>query len=749
MSLIRINDIVIHPKLSVLTINQQEVAIEPKLLELLLLFCHHVDQIISREQILDTIWPNSLVTDNAVNKLVASLRKLLNDDSKAPQFIQTVPKRGYRFIASVSFEQTIPAEQQTQLKTELGDTNKPSDKIETVETNNHWPIVFIVLVAIISFIWALGGFSAKQKPTDNVSKNTAKPMTSVALTKLAGWELSPLMSDNQNALFFLREDGVTGHRSLWHKNLANQQETLINGLSPYTTKLIALQAPKLATENATPDEFTLLYLAQENEKCEVAQASFSKNKNNTIELQAVNPIFDCSTMTIFDIEWAKSTQSLFYTAKVNGDHLTRVYQYQPQQKQHNLISQPEVSGLGNRAIDLSPNEDKLLITSINKHSFSQIYALNLITNQLSRGLQVQFYLKNAIWAADGERVIFAKSTPSPHLVLSDFSGEGQQTILNSTVDFSQDLARISGTEELLYSTRNQDYNNRWLAHVNQVSTLNNSTVFEMAPTLAHKSSHYAFISTRNGPDQIYYGDLSKGNSRALTKLNDKQSYQQLSFSPNDEMLLVGNLSHLWLINLNKQLKKESLADLTEYSADFKTPHRTLTATWLTDRYIYIKQSIDGVVKGFVFDRINRINIEVDSRWQVLMTDHKNTEYLYLIDPVDTQIYQLPSAYLAFTPQQSVLKFPEQAITSTQSFIGKPYLDVKVHDSKMYVMTSARSGNTVPYDYQIEVKPIQGAGTTSIETHKVSCSCGYDIADTGFIISEQINIEGDIFRAQKQ
>ena len=748
MSLIRINDITINKQLSVLFIDKQEIAIDPKLLELLLLFCENSDQIISRQQILETIWPNSLVTDNAVNKLVASLRKLLKDEPKSPRFIQTIPKRGYRFIATVSEEQAVQTDKQVHIKDQLDDTNPPHSEIKVSEKNSYLPILIIVLVAIFCFIWALGGFTSPQKSPDNNSKIGSTPMTSVALTKLAGWELSPLISDDQSSLFFLREDGQTGHRTLWHKNLSNQQEMLINGLSPYLTKLIAIEEPKALKGSTKTSEFNLLYLAQENEQCEVTKATFIESKNSTITLKSLSTLFDCSTMTIFDIEWAKSTQSIFYTAKVNGDHLTRVYRYQSQQKQHSLISQPEVKGLGNRLIDLSPNEDKLLITSINKHSISQIHSLDLRSNQLLNGLQVQFYLKNAIWASDGEHVIFAKSTPSPHLVVSDFLGNDQQTLLSSTVDFSHDLARISGSQALLYSTRNQDYNNRWLEHVNQVSELNNSTVFDMAPSLAHNSLNYAFVSTRNGPDQIYYGDLVSGTSRALTKLIDKQSYEQLSFSPNDEMLLVGNLSHLWLLNLNKQIKREILADLTEDSAIFKTSHRILTARWLTDRYIYIKQSIDGVVKGFVFDHIDRTVIDVDSRWQVLMTDHKNTELLYLIDPVDTQIYQVSSDYLAFNPQQTVLRFPQHALTSTQSLIGKPYFDIKVHDNKIYVMTSARSGNTVPYDYQIEVKSIYGASTKNIETHKVSCSCGYDVADSGFIISEQINIEGDIFIASQ-
>ena len=79
----------------------QEVEIEPKLLELLAFFIRKPNTIISRQALLDEVWANTYVTDNAINKLVGNLRKVLNDDAKTPRYIQTIPKRGYRFICEI------------------------------------------------------------------------------------------------------------------------------------------------------------------------------------------------------------------------------------------------------------------------------------------------------------------------------------------------------------------------------------------------------------------------------------------------------------------------------------------------------------------------------------------------------------------------------------------------------------------------------------------------------------------------
>ena len=77
MAKIQIGDFLLDKQLSTLKKNEVEIVVEPKLLELLLLFCHNPNRIISREEILEKLWQNSIVTDNAINKMVGNLRKLL------------------------------------------------------------------------------------------------------------------------------------------------------------------------------------------------------------------------------------------------------------------------------------------------------------------------------------------------------------------------------------------------------------------------------------------------------------------------------------------------------------------------------------------------------------------------------------------------------------------------------------------------------------------------------------------------
>ena len=87
----------------------QVLDLTPKLLDLLLHLLDHAGALVTKEQLLDALWPGANVTDNALAQAVSELRAALGDDAGTPQFIKTVARRGYRFIAPIDIA-TVPGE---------------------------------------------------------------------------------------------------------------------------------------------------------------------------------------------------------------------------------------------------------------------------------------------------------------------------------------------------------------------------------------------------------------------------------------------------------------------------------------------------------------------------------------------------------------------------------------------------------------------------------------------------------------
>lgn len=83
--------------------------LEPKAVALLALLVERQGEVVSKTDILDTVWTETAVTENAMVRVIAQIRAALSDDSKEPKYIETVHTRGYRFLAPVTLKTAPPA----------------------------------------------------------------------------------------------------------------------------------------------------------------------------------------------------------------------------------------------------------------------------------------------------------------------------------------------------------------------------------------------------------------------------------------------------------------------------------------------------------------------------------------------------------------------------------------------------------------------------------------------------------------
>ena len=77
------------------------VAMAPKSLDLLLFLVTRPGALVTKDEIMSALWQDVAVSDNALTQVVSDLRRALDDDPLAPKYVQTVPRRGYRFVGSV------------------------------------------------------------------------------------------------------------------------------------------------------------------------------------------------------------------------------------------------------------------------------------------------------------------------------------------------------------------------------------------------------------------------------------------------------------------------------------------------------------------------------------------------------------------------------------------------------------------------------------------------------------------------
>ncbi|MEO7673911.1 MAG: winged helix-turn-helix domain-containing protein [Pyrinomonadaceae bacterium] len=148
------------------------VSLTPKAFDVLAVLVEHAGHLVEKEELMQLVWPNSFVEEANVARIVHTLRKALGDDGNGNSFIETVPTKGYRFVAEVSKEKgglitrspnglsTTPDTEPSETESTLNQ-NKFGKVAETqVRTHrSRWAFVLlgtVIVVAVAGWVWSAG-----------------------------------------------------------------------------------------------------------------------------------------------------------------------------------------------------------------------------------------------------------------------------------------------------------------------------------------------------------------------------------------------------------------------------------------------------------------------------------------------------------------------------------------------------------------------------------------------------------------
>src|ERR1043165_4234250 len=81
-----------------LTSGTREIKLTPKALSLLSFLAERPGEVVSKDELFAALWPETTVGDSALATCIQELRSALKDDARQPRYIETLHRRGYRFI---------------------------------------------------------------------------------------------------------------------------------------------------------------------------------------------------------------------------------------------------------------------------------------------------------------------------------------------------------------------------------------------------------------------------------------------------------------------------------------------------------------------------------------------------------------------------------------------------------------------------------------------------------------------------
>jgi Tol biopolymer transport system component/DNA-binding winged helix-turn-helix (wHTH) protein len=165
------------------------IEVEPKSLRVLFYLIHNRDRVVTKEELIREVWAGSTVTDNALTRSVAQLRKALNDDARQPRYIETVPTVGYRFLPAV--EEAFEA--------------APEEAKAGSRRKWLWPgLALVVLVAAVAAVWRW------RAPADDFTR-----LRLSQITMHSGLTNSPALSPDGKLVAYSSDPNDSGQRDIF------------------------------------------------------------------------------------------------------------------------------------------------------------------------------------------------------------------------------------------------------------------------------------------------------------------------------------------------------------------------------------------------------------------------------------------------------------------------------------------------------------------------------------------------------
>lgn len=96
-----IGEWLVRSDLNIIRTADRQIALQSRQMALLCLLASRVGELVTKADILESVWSNAAVTDNSITRAISQLRMALNDDFRNPRYIMTIPTKGYCLVASV------------------------------------------------------------------------------------------------------------------------------------------------------------------------------------------------------------------------------------------------------------------------------------------------------------------------------------------------------------------------------------------------------------------------------------------------------------------------------------------------------------------------------------------------------------------------------------------------------------------------------------------------------------------------
>jgi DNA-binding winged helix-turn-helix (wHTH) protein len=445
----------LSPKSQTITDGEVSKELEPLIYSLLVYLLENHGRIVPKSELVDYVWRQKYVDDNAINRAFSVLRKTLKSENQRAIIVKTHYRKGYSIIVPVEFISVADIQQESLRKApelELLSNTKPRNNVDKPysKKKKSWlkPMAgfAIFLVGVIAtFFMLTEPFSAKEE--------REKKLKGEVLTWREGSVAVPRLSQGEALLAYTHMAKGNNKGALIVKSLISGKEWEI-----YTPSIVDEQAFPMAWYQDSIVYFQVVNYRTE-EKCAIWQADISPLVKGISDSVKPQKLFDCKSANVMQGDIVEHGKSLIYTKHYyrNVRRIGRLISIDLSTGEEFQISTPPMDAIGDYYVKANGKQDRIAYLRSTGAS-TQVMLSKLDGSGLKELMMVNYKISAFTWSEDDTELNWLKAgtrslvTLNVHsLVLSerdiDLENSSQFTNTSYLIDLFRNLRVVLANED--------------------------------------------------------------------------------------------------------------------------------------------------------------------------------------------------------------------------------------------------------------------------------------------------------------
>ena len=509
-------------------------------------------ELVNREELHAALWPDGSFVDfdRGLNVAVKKLRDALGDASDNPRFIETLSRRGYRFIAPTD-------------KVPYGKT----DPVSLAKKKPNWVIwlsagATAAVLAIVIY-W--------QSAASASSDLTELELRAVPLTAYPGFERSPSLSPDGKQVAFSWNGEKQDNADIYVKLLDSGHPVRLT-TDPATDDMPAW----------SPDGRRIAFVRSGNlshgRPTVYVVPALGGPKRKIAELAPFECYGDGS------LSWSADSEWLAFSDKNSQDDPFSIYMVSLETGEKRQVTSPEAEMYGDAAPAFSPDGGTLAFVRLSDYSIGDLYVTPRDGGTPTRLTNDRTGHFGLTWIADGKELVFSSERAGgPRLWRIPASGGTPKALLG--ISGSDAPRGVSQRGHRLVFSRHVSDHNFWRIGVQGAEMLSApqqlsaSTRDDANPQLSPDGKRIAFNSNRSGSYEIWVSDAEGKHAVPVTSLG-RGLNSWPSWSPDGRLLAFNsNLSGNWEVYIVDAHGGKPRAITNDPAADF-APSWSRDGKWI-------------------------------------------------------------------------------------------------------------------------------------------------------------------------